>query len=609
MKLSQTLLILFASLYLALGMLHASIDMDLVPVTDAGNAPDPATGYGAVEAGFQIGKYDITAAQYCAFLNAVAKKDTYSLFDTRMESDPNVACIQRRGSKDSYTYSIIEDGKKRGQFPITYVSWFAAARFCNWVHNNQRSGDQEATTTERGAYLLDGIVSGHAVPVERGARCFLPSEDQWYKAAYYKGGGVDAGYYAYPTQSDIAPGNTIDGHSNRANYSITKKIKGLWGLSESTTFSNKEAPYLTSVGIFSASPGVYATYDMGGNVFQWVDAGDKTALLEDEQVVRGGAWSKDFNAASLKSDFRGVHATYLTASSIGFRVAAPLRDIKMEFVTVADPGNAPDSTSFGAVANSYKIGKYPVKASQYAVFLNSVATTTDPYSLYKTSMQDDLMTGSIFRVEDSGHYSYIVRPGWEDMPITYVSWFDVARFCNWMHNHFKIGDEDASTTETGAYDLQGKTYGSIVKVNMDAKYFIPSEHQWYKAAYYKGGGPNAGYWVYPTQHDEPPGNIIGDDSNQANYDYATKNTAYAFSSLSPVGIFKNTLGFYGTYDMGGNIWEWIDASFKVFGIEKVTARGGSFRTTVSSLKNTGKESINGFGMDVGFRVAAPVEMP
>ena len=35
--------------------------------------------------------------------------------------------------------------------------------------------------------------------------------------------------------------------------------------------------------------------------------------------------------------------------------------------------------------------------------------------------------------------------------------------------------------------------------NAGATYFIPSENEWYKAAYYKGGGTNAGYWTYPTQ--------------------------------------------------------------------------------------------------------------
>ena len=39
---------------------------------------------GSVDHAYRIGKYEITAGQYAEFLNAVAKDDTYGLYDTHL---------------------------------------------------------------------------------------------------------------------------------------------------------------------------------------------------------------------------------------------------------------------------------------------------------------------------------------------------------------------------------------------------------------------------------------------------------------------------------------------------------------------------------------------
>ena len=125
---------------------HAQVTIDLVPVGNAGNANDPATGnvYGGVGYDYQIGKYAVTIGQYTDFLNAVAATDTYSLYNARMEIDLNVAGIARTGSSGSYTYSAIAPSgttpagaSSPGNRPITYVNWFDSARFANWMANGQ----------------------------------------------------------------------------------------------------------------------------------------------------------------------------------------------------------------------------------------------------------------------------------------------------------------------------------------------------------------------------------------------------------------------------------------------------------------------------------------
>jgi sulfatase modifying factor 1 len=92
------------------------------------------------------------------------------------------------------------------------VSWGDAARFVNWVSNGQPVGAEEPATTETGTYALNGATTDAALTaVDRapGAAYALPTENEWYKAAYYKGGSLNAGYWAYPTRSNAGPSNTL----------------------------------------------------------------------------------------------------------------------------------------------------------------------------------------------------------------------------------------------------------------------------------------------------------------------------------------------------------------------------------------------------------------
>ena len=136
--------------------LALAVTIDWVPVGNAGNANDPATGnlYGGVAYNYSIDKYDVTVGQYTDFLNAVAATDTYGLYNTSMATDLNVAGIARSGSSGSYTYSVIGSS---ANLPITYVSWGDAARFANWLQNGQPTGARgRRDTTETGAYTLNG---------------------------------------------------------------------------------------------------------------------------------------------------------------------------------------------------------------------------------------------------------------------------------------------------------------------------------------------------------------------------------------------------------------------------------------------------------------------
>ncbi|MFZ4115726.1 MAG: hypothetical protein ACOYK6_03260 [Chthoniobacterales bacterium] len=149
---------------------------------------------------FLISKSCITAEQWVAFLNAVAKygndsdknddkHDKHQLYYPSMGTIPQAqkdaagnitiaapkraVILSHHSSKDStgyteYAYAIVDPDKvvctlegveiKNKDLPITYINLADAARFCNWLHHGepiaQKEQDPDAFT-EGGAYLID----------------------------------------------------------------------------------------------------------------------------------------------------------------------------------------------------------------------------------------------------------------------------------------------------------------------------------------------------------------------------------------------------------------------------------------------------------------------
>ena len=123
------------------------------------------------------------------------------------------------------------------------------------------------------------------------------------------------------------------------------------------------------------------------------------------------------------------------------------------------------------------------------------------------------------------------------------------------------GQETVGTTEQGSYTLNGATSAASLMAitrNFGARWVIPNMNEWYKAAYYKGGGQYAGYWDYPTQSNTAPINnpISPSQPNCANfYDYyGTGNSGYAIGLpyyRNPGGYYSGSPGPYGTVRPGG----------------------------------------------------------
>ena len=298
-------------------------------------------------------------------------------------------------------------------------------------------------------------------------------------------------------------------------------------------------------------------------------------------------YDEPLNAQSL--DFMAANPRAASVTSSGL--------VEFEWLLVGNPGNAADiSSGFGAVDHTFLIAKYEVTNAQYAQFLNAKAVS-DTLNLYSVTMSAGV--GGITRSGVPGSYSYSAMPGRENKPVNWVSYYDVLRFTNWMHNGQGDGD-----TETGAYTLEGGLAvpfnAETVQRNADARVFLPTEDEWYKSAYHNAKGlKETDYFLYPFRSDEvsscspPPGG-----ENHAN-------CAQAVGDVADKGSYPESIGPYGTFDQGGNVWEWSVGL--VAGVLPVMRGGGYDVTGPDSLASSWQDqwAASGEFSFTGFRVAAP----
>lgn len=312
-KSSRLSLVLLCAGLLALASPSAwAVSFTWLDVGDANNSDDTATGFGGVAAEYRISSTEVTNAQYTEFLNAIAATDTFGVYDSNMD-------ITQAGSSGSFTYTAIATYEDRA---LNNANFFDAMRFINWIENGQPTGSQDASTTEDGTYAIsDGVSETRA----GGATYFLPSEDEWYKAAYYDpddpdadlGGNVD--YWLHANQSDTAPtAEAPPGGANSANYAGTTGDTSV-------------------VGAYTSSTSYYGGYDFGGNVYEWTEG-----LEAPDRVIRGGSYTTAaaFLAANSRTTLAPGGGSF--EGGVGFRVAG-LIDAPEDS---SDPLGPPD---FGAI--------------------------------------------------------------------------------------------------------------------------------------------------------------------------------------------------------------------------------------------------------------------
>jgi hypothetical protein len=244
-------------------------------------------------------------------------------------------------------------------------------------------------------------------------------------------------------------------------------------------------------------------------------------------------------------------------------VAASASAVTIDWTPIENPGNACNPYPwgcFGAVRYEYSIGTYEVTNAQYAEFLNAKAAS-DPLRLYNTYMANPLFWGGIARSGSDGSYSYAPLAGRENMPVTNVSFYNALRFANWMNNGQGSGD-----TETGAYTFLGPytticnygctavpSNGTTVTRNAGARIFVTTKDEWYKAAYYSPAGV---YLDFPF--DSPVGSNPETICSTPAATPSRANCGGAVRDFTVVGSYTGSPSPYGTFDQGGNAWEWTD---------------------------------------------------
>jgi len=297
--------------------------------------------------------------------------------------------------------------------------------------------------------------------------------------------------------------------------------------------------------------------------------------------------------------------------------------ITIDTVLVGDAGNTGEvqvGGTFGAVSYDYHIGTHEVTNAQYASFLNAAAAT-DTHNLYNSNMGSNAR-GGISRIGSPGSFTYSTRANMADKPVNYVSFWDAARFTNWL---------TSGNTETGVYVLTpaGISNNTITRNTTawnNGGVAIASENEWYKAAYYSGVNsgdsgdilmPNDdGYWLYPTQSNSAPmvatanttGDISNPGTNVANYNSGADWNSQDGNVTTVGSAGAASASHYGTFDQGGNVWEWND---EIFITNFRALRGASFFNDDSSLQSSGGGALGPADEDywVGFRVSSLAPIP
>jgi len=261
----------------------------------------------------------------------------------------------------------------------------------------------------------------------------------------------------------------------------------------------------------------------------------------------------------------------------------------IDFVNVGNPGNANDSgttgsyfSAFGGVAYDFRMGTYEVS--------------------------EDMIT----KANAEGSLEITKDTRGVDKPATSVSWNEAARFVNWMNTSSGYSAAYKFTLQPGDLGYGANANIELWQVgdagynaanlyrNSNAFYFLPSEDEWYKAAYYSGSGTT--YFDYALQSDTIP-NAVSGGASGAVYNGQTGPADVANAGGS---------SFYGTEAQNGNVYEWNESAFTApndSSSEGRAIRGGFWGNPESNLRSSVRLSLNPAAeyIFIGFRVASVPE--
>jgi sulfatase modifying factor 1 len=188
--------------------------------------------------------------------------------------------------------------------PATSISWFEAAKFVNWL--NTSTGSPPAYNFNGTGFMLwpPGSAGYDSANLYRNslARYFLPSADEWHKAAYYD--ASQTAYFIYPTGSDAVPTPTSSGSAPNTAVFDQPLAQGPAEIAQAGGLSP------------------FGTMGQGGNVWEWeeTDFDRFNNAINSPRGLRGGFWGA--GSPPLLSSFRTATEPSVEGSLAGFRVAS-----------------------------------------------------------------------------------------------------------------------------------------------------------------------------------------------------------------------------------------------------------------------------------------------
>jgi formylglycine-generating enzyme required for sulfatase activity len=287
------------------------------------------------------------------------------------------------------------------------------------------------------------------------------------------------------------------------------------------------------------------------------------------------------------------------AMADGFGTGA--NQFEIDFVTISgdsgDLGSWPAGSGYtftGVNRSDYRMGTFEITNDQYAKFKSElgVPVTGDPSSAYDRA---PYWTGA-------------------NVPSNEVSWYEAAQFVNWLNT--STGHQAAyrftGTQGMGDYALAtwstAEADGTNLYRHRDAFYFLPTEDEWVKAAYWNGSDLQ----TYATQ----PGETLhqGDGTSGTGWNFYDND--YATDPHGPWDVGSGSEELNGTFDMMGNLQEWMESPYSDTnygpGSDRGRRGGGHFSyydDLYLASSNRRDYNPNNESSYVGFRVASEVPEP
>jgi formylglycine-generating enzyme required for sulfatase activity len=233
--------------------------------------------------------------------------------------------------------------------------------------------------------------------------------------------------------------------------------------------------------------------------WQWGDGtSDDQWFPASHTYAVSGTYPITVTAYNDLGDTETAHTTAYVGTTSGEMVTIPAGEFQMgcDDTNPNEYCNSDEQPLHTVYLDAYAIDKYEVTNAQYAEFLNAEGNQEEGGYTWLDADDSDV------RIHESGGV-WQVDAGYEDHPVTEVTWYGARAYCEW----------------------QGKR--------------LPTEAEWEKAA--RGASDTR---MYPWGNEDP-------DCSRLNYDYCVGDTA-------PVGSYPSGASPYGALDMAGNVWEWVN---------------------------------------------------